>query len=112
MRLRRPVRVVCFVGVREDAVDERGIHRSGEDVRPDDRGHGAARLGARERKRGAAGRQLGARHHGRDRVEDVVLRFLGDLRRKRAVFGSRHVRAERGHDRTDGLRTKPDRWQG
>ena len=107
MRLRRPVRVVCFVRMRQHAVDERGIHRPGHDARAHDGGDRAARLRARQRQRGPAGRQLGAGHHRRERVEDVVLRLLDHLGRQPAVLGSGHVAAERGHDRPDGLRTKP-----
>ena len=91
MRLRRPVRVVCFIRMREDAVDERGIHRPGHDARADDGGDRTARLRARQRQRGPARRQLGAGHHRRERVEDVMLGLLDDLGRQRAVFRRGHV---------------------
>ncbi len=44
MRLRRPVGIVGFVRMSEDAVDQRRIHRPGQDGRADDRRRGTTRL--------------------------------------------------------------------
>ena len=112
MRLRRPVRIVGLVRMREDAVDECGVDRPGHDRRAGDGGDRTSGLRSRQRQRGAARRQLRAGDHRREGVENVMLGLLDDVRRQAAVLCRGHVGAERGHHRTDGLRSKPDRRQG
>jgi hypothetical protein len=54
------MRIVGFVRVGEDAVHERRIDRTGDDVRAEHGCHGTAGLRARQRQRCFARRQLGA----------------------------------------------------
>ena len=99
VRLRRSVRVVGLVGVREHAVDERGLHRAGQQRRADDGRDRTSRFGAGKCQCGAARRELGSGHHRGHGVEQVVHRLLEHLGGQRAIAGRSHVGAERGHHR-------------
>ena len=76
MGKRRRVRVVGLVGVGEHPVGHRSVYRRGDDVRADHRSLRDAALRADEVDGGLAGLEPGAGHHGRDRVQDVVLGLL------------------------------------
>ena len=82
---RRRVRVVCLVRVGEHTVGHGGVDGSGDDVRADDSGLGDASLRTDEVDGGLTRLEAGASDHGRDGVEDMVLRLLQDGGRKRAV---------------------------
>ena len=112
MRLRRPVRVVGFVGMREDAVDERGIHRSGQ--RRSSPTTVATGRPACARASASAARPGGSSEPetiAAKRIEDVMLGLLDDVGRQRAVLRRGHVGAERGHHRADALRPGAERGQ-
>ena len=67
--------------------------------------------GTGECDRGLAGRQLGSRDHGGERIQDVLLGLLDDVRGERPLGGGRHVIAERGHDRPRRFRAQARPWQ-
>ena len=76
MRERRGVRVIGLVGVRQHAVGHGGVDGGGDDVRTDDGSLRDASLGADKVDGGLAGLESRAGDHGRDGVQDVMLRLL------------------------------------
>ena len=74
--------------MREDPVDERRVDRPGQDVRANDRRSRTTGLSARQRQRGSARWQFRSRQHRRERVENVMLRFLDDIGGQRAILGA------------------------
>ena len=91
--------VVGFVGMRHDAVGERGVDRRGGQRRADDGRRAVAAMLANITQSRLTRRQFRPRNHRREGVEQMVFRLLGDFLRKRAGSGRAHIGAERGHDR-------------
>ena len=91
------MRIVSFVGMREDAVGQRRLHRAAAHRRT---GNSADRVSAicpYKLDRELSRRQAGAGDHGGERVENHELCFLEDGFRQRARRRSGHERAERRH---------------
>ena len=111
MRLRRAVRVVGLVGVREHAVGERGVGRrsraasSPRSSRPT-RPPACARANASAARPGG---ELGAGDHRGESVEHVLLGFRGDVGRQRTRERRGHVAAQRVHRGADRLRASAAR---
>ena len=95
--MRRRVRVVCFIRMRQHAVDESGVDRAAQDVRADHRSRFLRVVGAGELDGDLRRRQLDARDHRGHCVENVMLCFLGRVGRQLASPRLAHVRAERRH---------------
>jgi hypothetical protein len=98
MRLRWRMGVVGLVGMREDTVGERCLHRTATDRRPGDRADCIATVCPNELDRELARRQFGTGNHGGKGVENHELRLLDDRLRQRPRCGAGHERAERRHD--------------
>ena len=102
MRLRIGLEVVGLVRVREHRVDEgRGDDRRAE-VRRHDRGLRRSALRAREADCHFPGLQARARNHGRDRVEDAMLRVTDDVPGQRLLTGRGHVAGHASGQICDG----------
>ena len=79
MRKRRSVGIISLVGLRENAIGQRGFDRTAEHIRGDYRGDLLTAVGSGEPNGGAPRRQLGARDHRSDGIEDVLLYLLHHL---------------------------------
>ena len=95
--MRRRVRIVGLVGMRQHAVGERRFDRRRGERCAGDRRCPLRSIGANVALRRLAGRQFRPGDHRRQGVEEMVLGLLGDLGRQRAGSGSAHIGAERGH---------------
>ena len=103
MRLRRGVRIVGFVGVGQHSIGQCRLDRAAYNFRGNYGRDLFSTIGASEFERGAPGCQVRTRNHRRQSVQDVLLRFLGDLIGQRAAAGFAHVSAELVRDQAHAL---------
>jgi hypothetical protein len=101
MGTRGSVGIVGFVGVRQHAVGEGRMDRSGEPAGPDNRRSGHAAKAAHIGDGQPPGTKLRARDHGRHGIEDMLARLFDDGLRKRSRENVSHVGAELTRDFAD-----------
>src|SRR5207245_4650550 len=85
MRKRRSMGIIGLVGLRENAIGQRGLDRAAEHIGGDYGSDFLAAIGSSELNGRAPGSQFGARDHRSDGGEYVIFYFLHHL------FGSREV---------------------
>ena len=83
--------VVGLVGVREHAVDQRGVDGRGHDIGGDDGRFRDAALRPRVADRHLSGFETGSRHHRRQRVQNAMPGFPCHVRREAALPRLRHI---------------------
>ena len=105
------MRVVGFVGMRHDAVGQRGIDWCCGKRRADHSDGAVAAMLADITLRRLTGRQFRPGNHRREGIEQVMLGEFGDFIRERARCCAAHIGAERAHDRTGCLRENTRRRQ-
>ena len=91
MRLRRCVRIVGFIRVRQHPVEHSRFNGSAQEIRSHYSGCLFSRVSFRHCQRNLAGRQISARDHRRERVQDVMFGFLDYFYRERLAGRLRHI---------------------